>query len=85
MLMTLVDILFVFFCFFLILRQMLMNVSQPPANVTMRLCVITHADHTCAHANLDISEMSGIVQVPSIVLKASRLLLISILCFCLAG
>ena len=64
---------------------MLMNVRQPPANVTMRLCVITHADHTCAHANLDISEMSGIVQVLSIVLKASRLLLISILCFCLAG
>ena len=60
---------------------MLMNARQPPANVTMRLRVITHADHTCAHANLDISEMGGIVQVPSIVLKASRLLSISILCF----
>ena len=46
-----------------------MNAKQPLANATRGLRVITHTDHTCAHANLDISEMGGIVQVPSTVLK----------------
>ena len=56
-----------------------MNAQQLLANATIRLRVITHTDHTCARANLDISEMGGIVQVPSIVSKVFRLFLTSIL------
>ena len=58
-----------------------MNALQLLANATKRLRVITHTDHTCARANLDISEMGGIVQVPSIVLEVVRFLLTSILSF----
>ena len=52
-----------FFCpsFFLILRRI--NVKQSLAYATRRLRVITHTDHTCAYANLDLSEMGIIVQV----------------------
>ena len=62
-----------------------MNAKLPLANATRRLCVRTHAGHTCAHANLDISEMGGIVQVPSIVSKAFIFLLTSTYSFCLVG
>ena len=63
--MSLVDILFVYIfpCFFLILRQILINAKHSLANATRRLLVITHTGHTCAHANLDLSEMGMIVQV----------------------
>ena len=43
-------------------------------------CNNTHG-RTCARANLDISEMGAIVQVPSIVLKVFRFLLTSISSF----
>ena len=57
-LMTLIDIYTIFLlCFFLILRQILMNAKELLANAARRLRVITHTDHMCAHANLDISEM----------------------------
>ena len=64
MLISVVDIYScIFFCpsFFLILRQI--NVKQSLAYATRRLRVITHTDHTCAYANLDLSEMGIIVQV----------------------
>ena len=59
-----------FFCtsFFLILRQI--NVKHSFTNVTRRLRVITHTDHTCAYANLDLSEMDLIVQVTGNSLKS---------------
>ena len=65
MLISLVDILFVYFfpCFSLILRQILINAKHLLENATKRLRVITHTDHTCVYANLDISEMAIIVQV----------------------
>ena len=56
MLMTLIDIYTIFFCFLIILRQILMNAKEPLANATRRLRVITHMDHMCAHASLDLSE-----------------------------
>ena len=54
--------------FSLILRQI--NVRHSLANVTRRLRVITQTDHTCAYANLDLSEMGKIVQVTFIGLKS---------------
>ena len=74
--MSLVDILFMYFfnCFFLILRQILINAKHPLANATRRLRVITHTDHTCAHANLDLSEMGIIVQVTVISHKSLQIL-----------
>ena len=73
MLWSLVDIFF-FLCFLLILRQILINAKHSLANAIRRLRVITHADHTCAHANLDLSEMGMIVQVTVNSLKSSSIL-----------
>ena len=36
------------------------------------LLVITHTDHTFAHANLDILEMDAIVKVQTIISEAFR-------------
>ena len=60
-----------------------MNAKQTPTNATKRLRVITHTDHICAHVNLDLSEMDRIVQVQSTVSKAFRIMLTSIMSFCL--
>ena len=87
-LMSLVGIWFMYFffiCFFLILRQILINAKHPLANATRRLRVITHTDHTCAHANLDLSETGIIVQVTVLVTKAFWFLLNSTTTFCLVG
>ena len=51
-----------------------MNAKQPLVNATRRLRVITQTDHTCAHANLDLSEMGGIVQVTVNSLKSLQIL-----------
>ena len=48
------------------------------ANATRRLRVITHTDLTCAHANLDLSQMGMIVHLVS---KAVRFLLNSAMRF----
>ena len=59
-------ICFCFFCFyfsFTLNVLILINAKHSLANATRRLRVITHADHTCAHANLDLSEMGMIVHV----------------------
>ena len=50
-------------CFFLVLQQILINAEHQVANATRRLRVITHKDHACAYANLDLSEMGIIVHV----------------------
>ena len=60
-----------------------MNAKQTPTNATKRLRVITHTDHTCAHVNQDLSEMDRIVQVQSTVSKAFKIMLTSIMSFCL--
>ena len=62
-----------------------MNAKHSLANATRRLHVITHTDHTCAHANLDLSEMDILVQVQSTVSKAFRFLLNSAGRFCYVG
>ena len=59
-----------------------MNAKQTLTNATKRLHVKTHTDHTCAHVNLDLSEMDRIVQVQSTVSKAFRFMLASIMSFC---
>ena len=46
---------------------------------------LTHTDHTCAHVNLDLSEMGKTVQVQSTASKAFRFLLTGIMTFCLVG
>ena len=49
------------------------------------LLVITHTDHTFAHANLDILEMDAIVQVQSIISEAFRFfstIMIFFVCCC---
>ena len=67
MLMSLADILFMYFffvlLFFLILRTILINAKHSLANATRRLRVITHTNYTCAYANLNLSEMGIIVQL----------------------
>ena len=68
---------FSFFFLFLILRQILMNAKQTLRNAMLRLYVTTHMDLTCAHVNLDLSEMARIVQVQSTVSKAFRFMLTS--------
>ena len=47
--------------------QMLTNAKHTLAYVTYTPLVLTHADRTCAFANLDMLEMDAIVQVLSIV------------------
>ena len=63
-------------------RQIRTSAKQLLKNATLTLRVITHTDHTCAHASLDMSEMDGIVQVQLIVLK-NLWNLNSITCICL--
>ena len=76
--------IFYFFpSFFLILRQILINAKYSLANATWRLRVITHTDHTCAYANLGLSEMGILYRQPSIVSKAFRFLLNSTMRVCL--
>ena len=55
-----------FFCFYFLFTLnvlILINAKHSLANATRRLRVITYADHTCAHANLDLSETGMIVHV----------------------
>ena len=63
-------------------RQIQTSAKQLLKNATLTLRVITHTDHTCAHASLDMSEMDGIVQVQLIVLR-NLWNLNSITCICL--
>ena len=60
--------MYFFLCFFLILRQI--NAKHTLADAIRRLHVITQTDHTCAYANLDLSEMGIIVQVTVSSLKS---------------
>ena len=61
---------FCFYCLFTLNVLILINAKHSLANATRRLRVITHADHTCAHANLDLLEMGMIVHVTVNILKS---------------
>ena len=51
---------------------MLTNAKHTLAYVTYTPLVLTHADRTCALANLDMLEMDAIVQVLSIVSERKK-------------